>query len=156
MQIDLPPAELLTAVYNNLNKRFIESTRNDAKQLYMAVKDGQAIPIMAIVVPDKGDINCSLALDQSQFVGKLNFTFFRRALASHLQRIADKLSKEEDLNMYTNEANGDKIFNLPGLVETGNAVNILVTCIEQRQAGSMTIRLIFLDPENLASQPNVR
>ena len=146
----------MTAVYNNLNKRFFEATRNDAKQLYMAVRDGRGIPFMAIVIPDKGDINCSLALDQSQFVGKLNFTFFRRALASHLQRIAEKLGAHEDVNMYTNEANGDKIFNLPGLVETNNAVNILVTCIEQREAGSMTIRLTFLDPENLASQSNSR
>lgn len=156
MQIDLPPTELLTAVYNNLNKRFFEATRNDAKQLYMAVRDGRGIPFMAIVIPDKGDINCSLALDQSQFVGKLNFALFRKALSSHLQRIAGKLSKQEGLNMYTNEANGDKIFNLPGLVETGDAVNILVTCIEQRKAGSMTIRLMFLDPENLASQSCLR
>jgi len=150
MQIDLPPVELMTAVYNNLNKRFFETTRNDAKQLYVAISDGRGIPFMAIVVPEKGNINCSLALDQSQFVGKLNFSSFKKALASHLQRIAEKLGKQEDLNMYINEANGDKIFNLPGLVETGDTVNILVTGIEQRKAGSMTIRLMFLDPENLA------
>lgn len=146
MQIDLLPAELLGALHNNLSRRFFETKRDDAKQLYMAVRDGRVIPFMTIVIPDKGDIDCSLGLDHSQFVGQLNFTFFRRALASHLQRIADKLSEQEDLNMYTNETNGDKIFNIPGLVETDLAVNILVTGIEQRKAGSMTVRLMFLDP----------
>ena len=152
MQIDLSPVELMTAVYNNLNRRFFETTRNDAKQLFMAISGGRAIPFMVIEVPDKGNINCILALDKSLFVGTLNFSVFKKALASHLQRIAEKLGKQEDLNMYTNEANGDKLFNLPGLVEMGDTVNILVTGIEQGKAGSMTIRLMFLDPENIASQ----
>ena len=150
-QVDLHPAELLTAIHNNLHKRFFELPKNDAKQQYRKLESGMEIPFMKISAPDHGEVSCKLALDHTQFVGNLNFSQFRNILASHLQRIAVKLSKKEDLNIFTSEETSEMIFHIPGVVESGDTVNILVTGVDQRVAGNATVRLMFLDPERFST-----
>ena len=149
--VNLQTAELLTAIANNLNKRFFEVPKNKAKQQYQALTRGEEVPFMAINVPGQGDISCSLALDYSQFVGRLSLSRFRDALASHLHRIAGTLGSNEDLNTYTAEESSDIIFNIPGFVQAGDTLNILVTGVEQLRAGKIIIRLMFLDPALLGS-----
>jgi hypothetical protein len=85
-------------------------------------------------------------LDHSQFVGGLSFTRFRDALASHLERVGKQLRSKADLNVYTAKDSHDVIINIPGFVQAGDTLNILVTGIEQPHAGSIIVRLMFLDP----------
>ena len=146
--IDLQPAELLTAMINQINKRFFESPKDEAKQLYRELADGAELPFMEITASDQGEVLVKLALDHSKFVGKLNFSRFRDALLSHLQRIAGKINNEEGLNVFTSQETGDIIFNIPGAVEVDGTRNILVTGVEQRVAGTMILRLMFLDPNS--------
>ena len=151
MKVDLEPAELLTAIHNQLNRRFFQTRKNDAKQLFLAIQSGKEIPFMEIAIADRGEVHCHIALDCSLFDGKLNFGLFRNALAVHLHRVADKLGKnkldkKESLNTFTNEETGDRIFHIPGVIEAHGKLNILVTGISQREPGKMTICLMFLDP----------
>ncbi len=146
--IDLQPAELLTAMIDQINKRFFESPKDEAKQLYRELADGAELPFMEITASDQGEVLVKLALDHSKFVGKLNFSRFRDALLSHLQRIAGKINNEEGLNVFTSQETGDIIFNIPGAVEVDGTRNILVTGVEQRVAGTMILRLTFLDPKS--------
>lgn len=144
--VNLQTAELMTAITNNLHKRFFSAPKTKAKQHYQALESGEEISFMDINVPGQLKISCSLALDHSQFVGSLSFSRFRDALASHLNQITDRLKNKANLNVYTAEGSNDLIFHIPGLVQTGDTLNILVTGIEQPQVGRMTIRLMFLDP----------
>ena len=143
---DLQTADLMTAISNNLNKRFFTASKNVAKQQYQALESGEEIPFMDVNVKGQDDISCSLGLDHSQFVGGLNFSRFRDALASHLERIGVQLRNKADLNVYTADESPDVIINVPGFVQTGDTLNILVTGIEQPRAGSIIVRLMFLDP----------
>ena len=147
-EIELQPAEILTAIYTHLNRHFFEISRVEAKTRFRELKSGMAVTFMGITAADRGEVKCTLALDHSQFIGTLNFSQFRNALASHLYRIAGKLSNKEDLNIFTSADTGDIIFHIPGVVGTSDAINILVTGVEQRTAGKMIIRLMFLDPNN--------
>ncbi len=108
------------------------------------------MPFMEITSPEMGDVSCKLALDSTQFIGTLNFRQFRNALVSHMQRIAATLQEKEELSVFTNEETDDIIFYLPGIIEDGDTMNVLVTGIEQRTAGHMTVRLMFLDPTKLS------
>ena len=106
---------------------------------------------MDISSTTKGDVACMLALDHSEYVGKLNFSAFREILAAHLHLIGEKLKNEENLNIFTNEETGDLLFNIPGIIQRDDEINVLVTGTEQRRAGELTIKLMFLDPANFMS-----
>jgi len=152
-EIELQPEELLAAIHRHINQRFFEKTKRDAKRLFLALESGKELPFMTITSQAQGEVACTLTLDHSQFVGKLGFSAFRNALASHLSRTAIKLQKNEGLNIYTNDARCDMIFHIPGFVETGSKLNILVTGVRQKQPGFLTVRLLFLDPEQFQTTP---
>jgi hypothetical protein len=145
-EIEMQPEELLTAICGNLHRHFFKIPKNEAKNRFRELKKGDVVSFLTIGMPEQGEIDCKLALDHSRFIGRLNYSQFRNALAMHLHRVADKLTKNENLNIFTSQDTGDMIFHIPGIVESGDTVNILVTCVEQRAAGKMTVRLVFLDP----------
>ena len=148
--IDLDLTELLAAIHSNMNQRILQASKSVAEDLYVKLAAGKALPFMEISSPDLGDVSCDLALDHTQFVGKLNFSHFRNALALHMQQIAATLANKEDLSVFTSEESDDIIFYLPGVIEDGGTMNVLVTGVEQRVDGKMTIRLMFLDPSSLS------
>ncbi len=92
--VELQTADLMTAISNNLNKRFFNAPKNKAKQQYQALESGEEIPFMDISVQGQDDISCRLGLDHSQFVGGLSFTRFRDALASHLERVGVQSTRQ--------------------------------------------------------------
>ena len=150
-EVKLDPKALLTAMHNNLNTQFFSDSRNDAKQLYKAIADGKQVPFMRIATQEHGEIVCHLNLDHTQYIGKLNFGNFRKALALLLKRVAEKLSDDENLNMLNSEQ-GDTLFNIPGIIESEkNVYNVLISGLRQHAAGQMTIRLLFLDPSQYAA-----
>jgi hypothetical protein len=147
--VDLDPAEFLTAIHNNLHKTFFGTHVSEFKNAFRKLAKGKTLPFMTISTPEKDEVNCVLALDHTLFVGDLNFNRFRNLVTAHLRRISDALAKKEDLNMLTNDETGDTLFYLPGAVEEGGVLNVLVTAVEQRTAGNVTVRLMFLDPSEL-------
>jgi len=152
MEIDVPPDKLLAVIHNHINDRFFEKTKHDSKRLFLAIESGKEVPFMKFGNQESGDVSCTLTLDHSQFVGRLSFSAFRSALASHLNRTASKIQNKESLNIFTNDASCDMIFHIPGFVESGGKLNILVTGVRQKEAGNLTIRMMFLDPAQFATQ----
>ncbi len=152
IEIEIQPVDLLTGIHNTLKQRFFDATRNDAKKLYRDIESGREVPLMEIGVEGKGEVACNLTLDHSQFVGKLNFSYFLKILDSHQQHIASKLSNKEDLNIFTSDSRG-MIFHIPGIVDSGDKPNILVTGTHQEKPGTMTIRLMFLDSTHFKIRP---
>ena len=148
--IDVIPEQLLNAVSNNLGRVFFEAPKNDAKNLYRKLVDGEATPFMNLSAGEQTAIACNLTLDHSQFTGSLTFSRFRNVLRDHLLRVADALTNNKDLNRMSNQETGDVIFYVPGITEENNVMNVLVTGFQQRKAGEITIQLMFLDPTNLS------
>ena len=147
-EVEVQPRQILAAVHQHLTITFFQQEKTVAKRAYSDISSGTTIPFLEISAAEKGEINCSLALDHSEFVGKLNFSAFRDILGAHLQLIAAKLQNEEDLNLFTNEQTGDLLFNIPGILQRDDTVNVLVTGIEQRKPGELIVKLMFLDPAN--------
>lgn len=147
-EADLPARELLTAFANNLHQRFFETSRLDAKQLFIAIQGGREIPFMEIRLPAIEDsVHCLLALDDSRYVGKLNFSRFREALRAHLGRIATRLNDPKAVpNVMMSPAGDSSVFNEPGIVEHEGQINILVSGMLQSQPGQILLRLLFIDP----------
>ena len=152
VSIELDTATFLTVIHNNYKRLFLDSSETDAEEEYRKLMDDQTVPIIEISAPDQGEVTCDLALDHSQFLGTLNFSRFRNALIAHLSQIVDTLKSEDELNVLTNEDTGDIVYYVPGIVEEDGTINVLVTGVEQRTAGELTVRLMFLDPQQFAAQ----
>jgi len=150
--IDIKPETILAAIHQHVSALFFSSTKTDAKQSFNDLRSGKQLPLLEISSGDLGGVVGVLALDYSDFVGKLNFTTFRDALASHLNRIAERLKNEESLNILSSEETGAMLFHIPGLVHVDNQSNVLVTAIEQSKAGELVIKLMFIDPDNYRKQ----
>lgn len=150
VSLDLDTTTFLTVIHNNYKRLFLDSSEAEAKTEFGKLMDDGRVPIIEISARDQGEVTCDLALDHSQFLGTLNFSRFRNALIAHLNQIADTLKSEDELNILTNQDTGDIVYYVPGIVEEDGTINVLVTGVEQRTAGRLTIRLMFLDPQQLS------
>ena len=151
-EVNISPKELLVSIHQNLRARFFDATKTQSKQAFNELNEHKKIPLIEISSPKLGDVVGVLSMDSSDYVGKLNYSAFRDALGSHINRCAEKLKNEEDLNIFTSEETGAMLFNIPGIVQVDDHVNILVTGIEQRKAGEIDIKLMFLHPDNFAAK----
>ena len=150
--ISLKPEKILVAIHQHVGACFFGGTKTEAKQAFNELRSGKHLPLLEISAGDRGSVVGVLALDASEFVGKLNYTAFRNALASHLNRVAERLKNSESLNILTIQDTGAMLFHVPGLVQVGNQVNVLVTGIEQSKPGELLIKLMFINPDNYRRQ----
>ena len=149
-EVSLSPKLLLAAVLNNLNLHFFDSSRDQAKQFYKVLCDESPAPFMKIDTGETGDVFCELSMDQSLYVGKLNYGKFRKSLASMMHAIKNRLEDDTPLNAMSSNT-GEILFNIPGIVQEDNQVNIMVCSFRQLGPGLATVRLLYLDPVNYAT-----
>lgn len=148
-EVNLDPRQLMAALIENLDRHFYAASRDDAKQLYKALADGNIARFMHVKMEDDSELFCHLALDSTQYVGKLNFGRFRKGLAMMLLSAKKRLEKGEDLNVM-NSQSGDVLFNVPGIVNADDGTNVLVCGLQQAAPGQVTIRLMYLNPDHYA------
>jgi len=143
--INLDPSKLLTAISLNLDSQFYGASRDQSKRLYSDIAKGGQMPFIQLKTQDSGDINCHLQLDASQYTGKLSFSKFRKAMAVMLFEIRKRLEADQPLNILSSD-HGDIMFNIPGILQNKDGINIMVCGTRQVEPGLMTVRLMFLDP----------
>jgi len=148
--IELDTRELLTLSLKMLNNVFFAVSRDDAKRLYQTIAGGEQAPFMTFETHSGATFACRLALDSSDYDGRLNFSAFRGALAAHLNQVSKALKNEEPLNLFSNDEGNETIFHHPGIIQAEGRTNMLVSGLEQQDAETLCIRLLFLDPEKLA------
>ena len=144
--ISLQPPQLLAAINENLNNRFYAASRAESKQAYQQLIAGQTVPFMLIGVEDGAQIQCDLKLDDSEFVGNISYSKFRKALAMMMLGIKNRLEAEQNLNLMQSDA-GDTLFNIPGVHQDEDGANVIVCGISQNGPGRAFINLMFLDPQ---------
>lgn len=138
--------QMLTSIHEQLTVHFFQSGKTVAKSDFNQLKDGQAIDFLKLST-SRGEVSAKLALNHSEFVGKLNYSKFRDALGAHLNYIAQTVNNKQGLNVLTNEETGAFLYNLPGLINHDDVLNVLVTGIEQKKPGEIVITLMFLNPD---------
>ena len=147
-EIQIQPKQLLAAICQELTNVFFGQQKAEAKQAFNKISSGESIPLIEISSNKRGDVQGVLALDHSEFNGKLNFSAFRDCLGAHLHLVGEKLKQDENLNIFTNEETGDFLFNIPGILEREGTINVILTGIEQRRAGEIIVKLMFINPDN--------
>ena len=150
--VSLKPEQLLSISAQALYKTFFETARDQSKQIFKELEKGKTCSLYVMKIANGQEIQGKLSLDKTEFVGKINYSAFRAALEVMVKRIADKINKKEDLNIFTNEDNGELVFHIPGFVENDGQVNILVLGVVQQAAGVIGQKLMFLDPNQFAKK----
>ncbi len=145
-QVTLMPQQIATALNNNFRHQFFDADKTSAKALYTSLHRGEVVPFMEISAGEQGKVRCDLKLDHAQFDGRLNFSKFRNALDAHLTRVADRLVAGEELQIFRSDDFNGLVYNHPGPVRDDEAVNFLLTGIEQKRPGVLIVHVFFVDP----------
>lgn len=145
-QVSLNPKLLLSAVLDNLNLHFFTSSRDTAKQFFKVLCNDHPAPFMKIDMGENGEVFCELSMDQSLYVGNLNYGKFRKNLAMMMNAIKKRIDEDAPLTAMTSNT-GEIMFNIPGIVKEDDQINIMVCSFRQLGAGLATVRLMFLDPD---------
>jgi hypothetical protein len=148
--VELKSEDLLAALNRNLDVHFFLSDRTLSKQKFQTLKEGNELPLMKLGFSDESEIHCDLCLDYSEYVGKLNFSSFRKNLAMMMHAVRNRLDAGAPLNVMR-DSSGQVLFNVPGIVKNGNQTNILVCGMAQTSHDKARINLMFLNPDDYES-----
>ena len=146
-QVNINMVQLLNLSCNLLHQGFVKQSKVQAKQLLKDLKAGKRTTLGKLTLQEKHEMPLRLELDYSEFRGPFNFPSFDAALRGMLQRCGQTLQAKKDLNILTNEEKGSALVHLPGVIEQDGRFNVLVTCFDIASNQEITIRLLFLDPD---------
>jgi hypothetical protein len=96
----LPTDKFLTLSVNLLHKVFLEATRTEAKNLYRELSEGKPVPLTRVRMEDGSEVRFEVALDHSEYRGRLNFGAFRAGVTLLVANIADALREEKPVRTF--------------------------------------------------------
>lgn len=142
---EIQPTELMLAIIKGMNQLFFIVEEEEAESLFKEIEAGEKPKILNFETKS-GNLECTLELDVSEYIGQFDFGAFRGLLASHLHNAAEVLNKNEQLNLFMNQELQELVFHHPGVVVSDDQVNLLVSSVRQIATGTISIKLMCLDP----------
>lgn len=149
----LESKRLLSAYTSSLYKAFWESSRDEAKNRFKALKKGDAVPLLQINFEDNAQLQTQLLLEYSEFRGNLNFSAFINALAALLSEIINGLKSDKEIESLATEDGAEQLFKVVGFSDKSGELNALMLSIRQPEPGVILARLMFMNPEQFKQQP---
>ena len=143
----IPREQFLTIAVNLLHRAFVESKRDDAKNLFRSVLEGKRAALTNVQMEDKSTIRFDLSMDASEYDGALNFGAFRASLTALLSNLAAALKSNQEITTFAAEGDPNNIiFGVTGVnVDRGiPSVLVLSTHADARDA-AILLRLMYLD-----------
>ena len=149
----MEPDRFLTMAVNILHRTFIDGSRNDAKRSFREISAGKQVHLVRVKMEDESELIIDIALDSSEFIGKLNFAAFKHILQVMLVKISKQLQEDPgQLNIFTDTESGNMIFHLPGVMVDGENINIMVLGVNKGAPGSVILMLQFIDSKQFVPQ----
>lgn len=143
----IPKDKFLLIAMNLLHREFVASPRTTAKRLFKDILGGHAVQISKVQLEDNTLVNFSLALDQGEYRGKLNFGAFRAGLAALLGNISQALEEGRDVAVFNPEQRPESmLFGITGVTVEDDRPRVLVLGADVGSGGpAVTLRLMYLD-----------
>ena len=139
--------QFLTMAVNLLHKSFFESERSAAKSLYRSVSGGEVIQLTRVKMEDGGTADFALALDSSEYKGKLPFSAFRNSLNALLQNLVEILKKEKSVKSFEEENSTTTLFGVFGVTQFNGEALVLALSVDKNAPNLGTIlKLMYLEP----------
>jgi hypothetical protein len=149
---EIVPEKLLVMAANLLHKAFYDSTRLLAKRRYQLLEEGQVVFLVKVDMEDGSQLDVNIKLDRSELRGKLNFSAFRQLIGQLLAGFATKLQEKQPLNIFSDTEQRRWLYLIPALLQTPERINVMILGADARQAGALTLELMFVDPDQFKQQ----
>ncbi len=138
---------------NLLHRKLIEPSRTASKRVYRELAEGQPVLLANVEMEDKSQARFTLALEHSEYQGRLNFGAFRASVAALLNNIAAALKEEKELRTFNaQEGSGAMIFGITAVTLEGGKPNVMVLAANPGEQDETTkLQLMYLDPSQFAA-----
>jgi hypothetical protein len=148
----IPQDKFLTMAANLLYKAFLDSSRTKAKNIYKEMVAGKLIPLTTVQMEDKSTVRFNVALDYSEYRGKLNFGAFRSSLSMLISSLGESLRKEEEVTVFSAHQDPNAmIFGVTAVTREGNDPNVMVLGADMSgDTPSITLKLMYIDHKQFA------
>ncbi|WP_193940533.1 hypothetical protein [Parahaliea mediterranea] len=143
----IPREKFLLMSVNLLHKAFLEANRTQAKNLYRDVAEGRTAALTNVQMEDKSLVRFDLALDHSEYRGKLNFGSFRDSLTVLIAQLSDALREGRNITVFTAENDPNvMIFGVTGVTYNEGEPSVLVLGADAGSGQpSVMLKLMYLD-----------
>jgi len=117
---------------------------------------GRSVHLTNVQMEDRSQVRFDVALDHSEFRGKLNFGAFRASLVLLVAQLSDALRAGKDIKVFSDQNNPDNVvFGLTAPTEEDGEVNVMVLGADSNATrGFIELRLQYLDPAQFAPEPD--
>jgi hypothetical protein len=142
----------LTLAVNLLHKVFLEASRTEAKNLYREISEGRSAPLTRVRMEDGSEVRFEVALNHSEYRGRLNFGAFRAGLTLLVAKIAEALREKRPVKTFHAEHDANVlIFGISAVtVEAGEPSVLVLGADAGSGQPSVVLQLLYLDHAQLA------
>lgn len=153
-QQTIPTEKFLLIAVNLLHRQFVAATRTQAKQVYREIESGRILGMTTVKMEDESTVRFSVALDHSEFRGQLNFGAFKASVSTLLGNLAKAVQQKKDVTVFSMEGGANSVlFGITGVTVERDLANVMVLGTDvSDQPGLVTLRLMYLNPEQFARQ----
>ena len=129
-----------------LHRALVEPARTQCKRGFRELYEGRRLPLNRVSMPDGSTARFVLALDYSEFRGRLNFGGFRASLETLLNNLAAVLKAGDKVPLFNAEHPDAMIFGITAVTVEDDQPNVMVLGTEPDDGGKMVLKLMYLDP----------
>ena len=144
----IPQDTFLLVSINLLHRAFVEATRTEAKKAFKELVAGEVVELATVELEDASTARFSLALEHSEFCGKLSFRGFRASVIALIGNITQALKDKKELRVFSaQQGSTAMIFGVTAVTVEAETRNIMVLAAEPGAQDDITrLQLMYLDP----------
>lgn len=151
MNVNIETPALMLLASSLIKQCIIDGQRSDGKRFFRALEAGKAVLLNDVKLEDGSVLRVSLDMNYDEFRGQLNFSAFRNQLIMLVDSYARFLKTGNAPRVMSDQEGQEHVIFVPVISETKGQMNALVLGVDQRQAGNVRFRLMFVDPDQFTA-----
>jgi len=146
--------KFLVIAINLLHKALVEAARTDAKNAFKGLTEGKTLPLSNVRMENQSIVRFDVQLDDSEFVGNLNFGAFKTSLALLISNLSQALQAEKNIPVFTAQDGPEMLmFGVTAVTYEDEQANVMVLGSDSdTEQASVQLKLMYLDPVQFADE----
>ena len=144
--------KFLVIAINLLHKSLVDAARTDAKNVFKELAEGKTYPLTNVRMENKSIVRFDVQLDDSEFVGNLNFGAFKTSLALLISNLSEALQAEKNIPVFTAQDSPEMLmFGVTAVTYEDSQPNVMVLGSDSgTEQATVQLKLMYLDPVQFA------
>ena len=144
--------KFLVIAINLLHKSLVDAARTDAKNVFKELAEGKTHALTNVRMENKSIVRFDVQLDDSEFVGNLNFGAFKTSLALLISNLSEALQAEKNIPVFTAQDSPEMLmFGVTAVTYEDEQPNVMVLGSDSGTGqATVALKLMYLDPAQFA------